>query len=193
MSELYNINIKEFRDKYDIKNFVETGFYQGTGVSYAIDIGFDEIYSVDIKREYINNGMKKFKEFDNIYLFNNTSVSYLKAILESINGERTLFWLDAHLPAMYNVEHDPNNKAIVTPLKNELLIIKDKIGIEKDVIIMDDARIYIDGPFELGNFPDKHNYIIESADFIYDIFKETHNIELSYKETGIFYLTPKDK
>lgn len=106
-----------------------------------------------------------------------------------------MFFLDAHFPgadfhlASYFDEKDEN---IRIPLKRELqTIVKYKKGFENDVFVIDDLRIYEDGPFEGGNWPLRAALGSDGIDFVFDLLNNTHNISKNYKSQGYIIALPK--
>ena len=60
----------------------------------------------------------------------------------------------------------------------------------KDIIVIDDIRIYKDGPFENGNFENKALHGGDSLDFVYELLDETHIIVESYLQEGYLICFP---
>ena len=108
-----------------------------------------------------------------------------------------MFFLDAHFPgadfhlASYFDEKDEN---IRIPLKKEIeTIVRLKNGFEKDVFVIDDLRIYEDGPFEGGNWPLRQQLGSEGIEFVYDLLSNTHEVIKNYKSQGYIIALPKDE
>ena len=51
---------KDFGIGKDCKHFVETGTYMGYAVKYAVDLGFEEIFSCELSEERYNICLDKF-------------------------------------------------------------------------------------------------------------------------------------
>ena len=60
----------------------------------------------------------------------------------------------------------------------------------KDIIVIDDIRIYKEGPYENGNFENKALHGGESLDFVYDLLDETHIVVESYLQEGYLICFP---
>jgi len=59
------------------------------------------------------------------------------------------------------------------------------------VFILDDLRIYEDGPYEYGNW-DLRKFIPNlNLDFLNDIVSKTHTISKDMRHQGFLILTPK--
>jgi hypothetical protein len=78
-------------------------------------------------------------------------------------------------------------------LHDELALLKYHRPANRDVIIIDDARIWLDDEFEGGSVP------IALADcrpsklgiqFIHDMFGDSHRIEVLLRNEGYIVLTP---
>lgn len=108
-----------------------------------------------------------------------------------------LFWLDAHFPgadfgyAGYDTEGD---EALRLPLERELRLIRELRPGGRDVILIDDLRIYEDGPFASGPMPDFAQTLPPERRhirFISELFGDTHHIHRLYQEEGYVMLLPR--
>jgi hypothetical protein len=104
------------------------------------------------------------------------------------------FWLDAHFPGAdgglldYNAEAD---ESVRCPLESELEVISKGRPAAGDVILIDDLRIYENGPFEHGDMaPDIRRPPGNGIDFIYRLFGDTHHIIKLYYDEGYVLLLP---
>lgn len=184
-----------FRDKHGIREMVETGTGKGESVSFASN-SIHRIYSFEINAQVFEEAANRFITNKNIRIYNVESVFGMKKIFKYYNfREPILFFLDAHFPgadfghAGYGDEKD---EKIRLPLQSELETIVQLRGkdIRKDVFIIDDLRIYEDGPFEAGPWDLKEQLGGHGIDFVYDLFAETHYIEKDYRYQGFLLLTP---
>ena len=79
------------------------------------------------------------------------------------------------------------------PLESELRLIQQARPNCADIIVVDDLRLYEDGPFEGGNLPSGFANIlpeIRNLDFIQQIFPE-RTIVRNYRDEGyLFILAP---
>jgi len=205
MGDLKIYDLGEYRCKYNLDTFVETGTFRGEGVEYASKFGFDNIHSVEAVESLASDAEKMFTDKSNIKIHHGESFEVLEKILPQIESN-ILFWLDAHFPGAdahlvpYDNETDPDKRA---PLERELKLIKERVKTNNDVLIIDDLWLYEDGPFEWGSC-DAHfkkcgfnvtraQLVEKDSSFIYEMFEKTHNIEKSYKHQGYLIMTPKDK
>lgn len=81
--------------KKNISVFVETGTARGDGVQVALNVGFDEIYSIELNEVLYEDCKSKFHNNKNVTLFCGSSEVELPKLLEQID-KPFLLWLDAH-------------------------------------------------------------------------------------------------
>jgi hypothetical protein len=116
--------------KKDHKLFFETGTHKGDGVQNALNMGFDEVVSVEILPEFYEMCASRFNEKiqeNKVHLFLGDSNEKMKEMLELVK-EPSLIFLDGHF----------NNG---DPLWGELEILK-KHNIKNHTIIVDDMPNY---------------------------------------------------
>jgi len=192
MGALRFFNIKNIKNKFKLNILVETGTYRGDSIKFAKQFKFDKIISVEYFDSYFKTTKKIFKNDNNILLYNGTSLDMLPNMLSNINSEdRILFWLDAHLPSNYS--HKLESESIEFPLENELNKIKEIRNISNDYFLIDDLRIYEDGPFAHGNWIDRKKFKANNGiEFIYKLFKNTHNINKDYRNEGYIVMEPRN-
>ena len=190
--------------KLQAECFVETGTQQGMGLDYALQHNFKELHSVEINEEYYNFCTSKYKHVDRVCLWSGSSEDKMGEILAAIDGYKScLFWLDAHLPddpgSQIGDEYDRSTNDIEFPLEKELRLIKTTRNTSQDIILMDDLRIYIDGPFQYpgASWPHHAEYPNffphkDGIKFVEDLYQDTHDIQKIYDHEGYLLLTPKN-
>jgi len=112
------------------KLLFETGTHKGDGVQNALNVGFNEVISIEILPEYYERCVKRFKkeiEENKVHLFLGDSNERMEEMLELIK-EPSLIFLDGHF----------NNG---DPLWKELEILKNH-PIKTHTIIVDDMPNY---------------------------------------------------
>ena len=183
MGVLTDHDLVYYKTTHDLIGFIETGFEKGAGCAHALDSGFEDITSIEISEEYVKNGNIFYGNLMDIIKGDSSQV--LPELLEMYpTNINVLFWLDAHLPGWPNKEAEDTDTCF--PLQKELEAIKEfRLG--KDVIIIDDLRIYENGPYEAGNWGEFQIGI----QFIKDLFEETHNFIKDYRKQGYLILIPK--
>ena len=190
------IKIKNVLDYYDIKNFVETGTGQAEVVRSVYEANEDlNIHTIEVVEEIFDQNKIKFSYLKDVSWHLGTSFKILPAILPTFDGN-TLFWMDAHFPgadfglSSYGEEKDMDKRL---PLKRELESIVQSRDVSNDVLVIDDLRIYEDGPFETGNWDERTKYGGDGIGFIEEMFEDTHYIGRSYNAQGSVILFPVTK
>ena len=190
------IQIKNVLDFYDIKNFVETGTGQAEVVRsvYEADETLN-IHTIEVVEEIFDQNKIKFSYLKDGSWHLGTSFKILPTILPTFDGN-TLFWMDAHFPgadfglSSYGEEKDMDKRL---PLKRELESIVQSRDVSHDVFVIDDLRIYEDGPFETGNWDERTKYGGDGIGFIEEMFEDTHYIGRSYNAQGSVISFPVTK
>ena len=190
------IQIKNVLDFYDIKNFVETGTGQAEVVQTVVEADDTlNIHTIEVIPEIYDKNKINFSYLKDINWHLGTSFDILPEILPDLKGT-TLFWMDAHFPgadfglSSYGDEKDDDKRL---PLKKELETIVANRDVTNDVFVIDDLRIYEDGPFGDGNWEDREKYGGDGIEFIEELFDETHYVVKSYNAQGSILLFPVSK
>jgi hypothetical protein len=196
MGELRFFDLTEPIKEYNLSVFIETGTGLGGSVESILEYDIiDKIYSIEIIEDLYNKCVDKFKSYSNIKIINSSSYNGLKEILPTISKETNiLFWLDAHFPGAdfhFTTYESTNNEDLRIPLKSEIDLIYSLRKGCKDVFIIDDLRIYEDGPYELGNWDKRKELGGEGIDFIINKYESTHNIHKNFNHQGYLFLLPK--
>ena len=187
------IDIKNVVDFYEVKNFVETGTGIGEVVQSVCEVDSTlNIHTVEILKEIYDKNLISFSYLKNVAWHLGQSSDILPTIIPILKGN-TLFWMDAHFPgadfglASYGDEKDLKKRL---PLQSELEIIVNSKEVSNDVFVIDDLRIYEDGPFEEGNWSDRKKYGGDGIGFIEEMFDDTHYVVKSYNKQGFVILLP---
>jgi len=183
-------SIENIKKKYKQNIFVETGCYNGDSINTMKVYGYDRIYSCDINPNMINTCRKRFNVVDNdpdTTLMIANSLDFLKIIIPSLPKEESIFFfLDAHLPNLYDdTDGSPltgeyklgdnvkNQKFDLNfPLETELDVIYEHRKDSNDYIVCDDARVYMESNWGCGNWEGR------------DIFGEQLNFNFINKYTN---------
>lgn len=195
MGSINRFDLNKLIKEYDIQYFFETGTWKGDGLAYASRLPFKKLFSCEIMEEIYHKAKSRFKNQNNVQVKLGTSEEALISLNNEITGN-CLFWLDAHYPGAEEGLHSYNeieDETIRLPLHKELLLIKELRPDYKDIILVDDLRIYEEGPYKNGNMPD--NIIppsIRNIDFAYALFAATHEIVKLYNDHGYLVIIPKD-
>lgn len=191
----------EWIKKYNIVNYIETGFGNLTSFRHALNFSFEKFYGVDLDRDWYDQA--QWLVSDNIILENDYSTEALKKWCNSLSGN-TLYYLDSHFPfsdyrgLSYN-ESISKYKEQSLPLLDELEIIISNNIISQSVFVLDDFFIYAgddltewsrQNPFKYRELAKNFNIDL-SPKFIYDQLELTHNIEVDTRDQGYLIVTPK--
>ena len=201
MGELNRYDVDGSIRKFNVNVFIETGTGIGVGLNYALQFPFQKLYTIEIMKELYDKNIINIKD-KRVTQINDESIKALETIMNELeDNDKVLFWLDAHFPgADFKIgDHDYDEdmeKSLKLPLSVELETIKKIRPDKQDVFIIDDLNLYEDGPYELGNIPDRYRYFREKYDlhgikFIEDLFIETHTITKCYKHQGFIFVEPK--
>jgi hypothetical protein len=196
MSKLADFDVNCFRidnliEQHKLSIFVETGCFRGHSLEYAASKSFEEIYSCDIDPEMVDNCQIKLANKDQrIKISLGDSVNYLNNLLPKLDPKKNcLFFLDAHMPGhdKRGYYDDIQLDEYTFPLEKELEIIYGTRTASKDVIIIDDLRIYEDNQYDSGNWPGRTPFNLTSA------FLNKYNVDIKKytRKEGYALLLPR--
>jgi hypothetical protein len=151
---------KKYKNGCDI--FFETGTHMGAAVQSAIDLNFNKILSVEIRKELYDMCTLKFKDNLNnkVFLFYGNSVDKMDEMLNMVDS-KCLFWIDAHGSESQFPAYKELEKISQHAIKNHTIIIDDiplyfnyivleimLLTINKDYkVVLEDAILYHNGEF----------------------------------------------
>ena len=115
----------------DCKYFVETGTHLGGSVQFALDLGFEQIFSCEMMEDRYQHCMTKFETNDNVNLWLGDSNDCFADMMKGVD-KRTCFWLDAH------------GEGGGVPTFEELDLIGEN-KIKDHTIVIDDIPVYFSG------------------------------------------------
>ena len=198
MGNIWRFDIGQFFDKDpNLRNFVETGTCEGEGVNHAQQFPFKHIHTIEIMEELYDQcrAEERFWKDTRVKFWWGHSPEVLPQICTGLKG-RTLFWLDAHFPGVDTARlnlgiHDEKDPEKRCPLQKEIEAICGANGQIANYFIIDDLRVYEDGPFESGNWPDRHVFGGDGIDFAYQSLGKTHKIIRQYEDNGYIVAMPK--
>lgn len=194
MGRLSRFDLSRIIKEYKTTNLFETGTFWGEGVAYASQFQFNKILSAEIIPEIAAKAKSRFIANDTIEIIEADSIAALEKRLPLLQGN-TLFWLDAHFPgadARLADYASGDDEVFRLPLNKELAMISKFRKNFQDVLILDDLRIYEDGPFQNGPVPPTAMPKGKrSLSFVYGYFEKTHYIFKLYLDEGYILLFPK--
>jgi len=128
---------REFRDRYGLRYFIETGIGQSDTRAYHLAPLFEHAWAIDVVLENCEIARQRAVDIPNLTIYQGDSADWLKLICPSLAGP-ALYWLDAHWVG------GGDRPAVECPLLAEL----DAIGrsYRGDVVLIDDARQFIGAP-----------------------------------------------
>ena len=199
MGSVARLEIPNFMAEYSLKHFVETGTGRGDSLAHVQTLPFQRLLSCEIEAALHQHSVARFAKDNRIDIWHAASAVFLEHVCtqELPPDEPALFFLDAHFPGAdyglrnYGAEQD---ESLRLPLHHELDIIQRYRLRGADVILVDDLRLYTDGPFVNGNLPANVRDAgpsNRSAQFIRDIFADTHDTTFLYADEGYALIRPK--
>lgn len=88
---------RDFFKRYPADVWIETGTCNGDGVQSACDANYPKIYSIELDEQLYERAKARFFDNSAVEVYQGSSAIVLPEILLTIkNGERVVFWLDAH-------------------------------------------------------------------------------------------------
>lgn len=118
--------------------FVETGTFRGDGVAKALQSGFSNVISFEVKKDLYDQCVRRFANDDRVTIVHGSSASILLDHIKNITVPIT-FWLDGHYSCGIT-GYDTQN---ICPLLKELDQIKHH-SIKTHTILIDDRRLMVD-------------------------------------------------
>ena len=196
MGSLAHFMLRVIRERHGLKSFVETGTGDGAGVAQAAAAGFEAVHSIELVPELAQAVRVRFRKHPQVRIHEGESSKLLSGVIAQLPPGPALFWLDAHFPGAdyglgeYEAEPDP---AVRLPLEREVTIIAAMRQGQRDVILIDDARIYQAGMYGAGSLPDDWpplKGVERSLDFVRQAFSATHGIVVDHADQGYVMVTP---
>lgn len=199
MGTLAHFNLAGVRVLHGLRSFVETGTAQGEGVEIARLAGFDPIHSIEIVPQLAQAARFRFAGHKQVNIWEGSSLHCLPMILGELPAEPCLFWLDAHFPGAHHGADYAAEKDLVVrlPLDEEVRMIRAARPEAKDVLLIDDARIYQPGPYSGGDLSDSWEPLKgvdrspRRLDFIRALYGATHGTVVDYSDQGYVMVFPR--
>jgi hypothetical protein len=157
------------------------------------------VHTIEIVPEIAAAARFRFKDHKQVQVWEGSSGRCLPLILKELPADPCLFWLDAHFPgahhgADYSAESDA---AVRLPLDDEVRMIRAARPDARDVLLIDDARIYQPGPYGSGDLPPEWAPIkgversAKRLDFIRELYGKTHGMIVDYADQGYVMVFPR--
>jgi hypothetical protein len=198
MGAIYRFDLKQLKEQYNLENYIETGTGEGVCLKHAMQFDFARYFSCEIFTPIWDKVAAEFSKYKSVYIENNNSAGFILFTLSNsvLDSNANLIFLDAHFPGAdfhykaYDGEKDMNLRL---PLKRELEIIEKYRTGKNDVIIIDDLRVYMDGPFHDGNWPLRKQIAGDNnADFIFETLERMgKKVTIDWRDQGYVIAVPK--
>lgn len=203
MGHLSTFPVRTWSHEFGLDVFIETGSYLGAGLAFARQCKmFKEFHSIEINKEFFEEVSHMFSRDNRVQVWHGPSDKMLPQVLEKINNnqifsdgksrqQRIMFWLDAHLPSHYKSwEEGAETEEQVAPLKQELEIIRKMRPENRDMIIVDDLRLYAEDEYEMGNCEHR---CTENIDWVVEMMGDAFEVLKSLDDEGYIILVPKKR
>lgn len=194
MGLLRRFDLGPLIDRHGLSVFIETGTGGGDSLEWASGFPFDALYSCEIEPLLAVGAIARFAPEQRAVIVRSDSETFLRMVCRP-DLPPALVWLDAHFPGAdfglrdYQADGIPEN--IRLPLRAELEIIRTRDR-RADVILIDDLRLIESGEYEAGPLPPEFPQPSErGADWIREMFENTHEARSVTRDTGYLLLTPK--
>jgi hypothetical protein len=195
MGSLLRFKLDDFLSNYHLQTFIETGTARGDSLDYAAQRPeFSHLLSCEIEPLLAAGACCRFNEDARISVVRMESGLFMQMVARA-DLAPALIWLDAHYPGAGFGLKDYGAampETVRLPLGRELDQIRQhRQG--RDVILIDDLRIYETGDYEAGPLPeDAPGQPTEGgADWIRALFADTHEARTILRDQGYLLLLPK--
>lgn len=155
MGTLRRFILSEMRSSAGTVELVETGTGRGDSLMWARSAGFSSCRSVELHEELARSSQQRFADDPSVQIVHGDSRRFLADLPESPFPR--LYYLDAHFAGgadfglidyVRSATHEGS-----FPLLGELEVLLPRLR-AGDIVLIDDARMYVDGPFQAGECPD---------------------------------------
>lgn len=196
MGSLNRFDLRRLKVECGVNELVETGTGHGASLKWAHECGIEKIISIEQHPETHERARVNLQHLPGIELLCGASLDLLRSLPLGAATPRLIF-LDAHfidgadfknLESLRSSAMDPRS----FPLLDELDLLIDRIS-NNDWIIIDDARLYVEGVFACGECPAWARKWNQRADLDAKLgrFGATHSVQLLRQDHGYFLLAPK--
>ena len=197
MGSLTHFNLAGLAQLHGLRHFVETGTAQGDGLAQAAQVKeFQTLHSIEIVPELVSAAKARFASDKRITVWAGDSGHVIPMLLRDLPLEPCLWWLDAHFPGAHSgadYAAEPNVRRRL-PLADEIAAIRAARGSVRDVLLLDDARIYQPGPYGAGDLPPDWPPLAgieRRLDFVRQAFGATHGVVVDYSDQGYVMVVPR--
>ena len=203
MGSVSHFNVRDLTTRYGCTTFVETGTGAGDSLMHVYAVAgdiFGKMCSTEINQVLWKHANARFANCTGVHVLFGNSAYALAELLPVLAGERVLWWLDAHFPGAdcgLAAYEDEKRDTVRMPLAEELRLIKGRPGgCERDVVLIDDARLFLDAEnWGAGPLKDRYKALVPKAmggvGWIRGMFSGTHTLTIDYADQGYISVLPK--
>jgi len=187
---LDHFDVRALRREYGLTQFVETGTGFGVSAFHATQAGFAHVYTVECDQPTAAAARRKLAG-TNAVVLEGYSVDVLKDLRHTMAPVPTLWWLDAHFPgsAISGRITVGDSGPEIMPLEREVRLLGKLPGIARDVILIDDLRLYERHAFAHGDMGPA--WQLRGIGFIEEAFGATHTIARDLADEGYLICIPR--
>lgn len=185
MGTLSDFDLGRIIADFGSRFLVETGTGKGTDVSFAGTFPFEHVYSIEKSHGLAIQVAFRNASNQRMSIIHDHAERGLEIALGEIPAEApVIFWMNTH-PSF-------GGDARSSPLDRELRLIAGLRDVSKDVFLIDDLRLYEDGPYGDGSCPAEQMAPPQLRDlhFVDDILGPTHGITRLFQRTGYLCAFP---
>ena len=192
MGKATRFDIADLTKRYGLQYFVETGTGQAESLTEVVERHpFRGYYSCDWDEIMIMGSRYRLRDHPDVHIAHARSTDFLETLLLWLpRSSPVLFWLDAHFPG-----NSVRDDGLRLPLASELGIIARLRPEGRDVIMVDDLAIYLDGSFDVPLPDELRQWCPKERDigFVFETLGNTHNVAWYYDGGGYIIATPNEK
>ena len=198
MGSLARFNLSLIKRCFSVNKLYETGTGHGYSTEWASKCGIEHITTIEEDLDTLNIARARLSKIDGLHFLHGDSIDLVKSIPPRETDPR-IFFLDAHFVGGADFKGSVDAYIVSAtqprsfPLIEELVLLSKK-DVAHDWIVIDDARMYVDGEFDHGVCPEWarqwHNR--EVLERCLSTFNTTHHIHLLRQDEGYFVLIPHD-
>ena len=184
MGVLSDFDLRHLITDFDCELLVEAGSGEGLGVDAAAPLDFKQIFAIEPQHTAALATALRHAANHKVTVIHAKIASGLKEVLSEMPADRpAIFWLAAHHPG---ADGRPQ-------LEAQLRLIAERRDIGRDVILIDHLRLYEDGVYDEGPFPEPHKPRAEFRHlrFLEPLLGHSHQIERSRRRTGYLCAYPR--
>lgn len=195
MGSLNRFNLQDILPLSPIDTLVETGTGLGNSLEWALQAGFQTLYSVEQEEVLFARCRQRFAAYPQVHLHQGQSIAFLTSIAAK-QLRHVFYFLDAHFTggADFGLTTYAESAAREDsyPLLDELEVLL-KTDLSQSIIVIDDARMYFDVAYQSGICPEFARRWQDRAALMERLrpLQSTHTIQLLSQDEGYLVIVPK--